>query len=454
MCKKHPSVHLSSIGNHQIISLLFKLDDQKAKEVNKNLFSVLTKIRTIKTQTLDNTKKIIDQTLQLSNKLITYLEDLENQFSNVYKSIKMCKDIDFQYVENFMNACDFNESLIFNDIETIIKSLTNFYNIDPCINVAQAIFCDESSNSQLFALDLENHISYPLSLKDKKGRTPRLNINAGFSQCNVDKQTSCIISNSYAYLIDIKKKYFSPLPSISISSVLCGLVCIDECIYAFQGNNNNYKQSCKLKLKTMRWENISSLAIQNNSLGFQLSGSILMQKVPQNFSRLSLRPPNLDIQQEFSQKTPILEFPQKHLRFLQSPPMQEPLNDGELSIDKQGTASIIRNNIVIASYFLDGIYHYNETSDSYANIFRLNIYQSNYVMENWIVSNNGNLYENTGPALTDFIAYPNSTIISRLSVYGSFPYKGYIYFMSSNNLLMRINCKEKKIETIQYNSKI
>lgn len=40
-----------------------------------------------------------------------------------------------------------------------------------------------------------------------------------------------------------------------------------------------------------------------------------------------------------------------------------------------------------------------------------------------------------------------------LSVYGSFAYKGYVYFIIDNNSLMRINYALKKIEALEYKIK-
>lgn len=403
MCKKHPAEHLMSKGNHEIMGLLYKPDDQEAKEIRDNFVDNLSKIRKIKNQTLDNTKKILEQTLKLSNELIAYLEDLENRFLTVYKNINSHKEIDIQDVEKFMNLSDCDENLIFDGMETIIKNLTSFYNIDPCIKIEKALFLDTSLNSQLSALNLITFISCPFNILDENEVKSSLNIQTGFSLCKTEKQTNCIISGSFACLIDMEKNHIKLLPNVPVSNGLCGLVCKDECIYAFLGNCNI--PSYKLKIITMEWENISNFPIQLN----------------------------------YRRNAPCFNYGRK-MNF-----------QNNLAI--QGTASITNNNIVIASSYLNGLYHYDEISNSYAKVLDLNANNYNYSMENWIVSGDGNIYENIGPLLSDFKSYQNFMTIGNLSVYGSFTFKGYIYFMENTNSLMRINCAQKKVEVVQYKTK-
>lgn len=95
----------------------------------------------------------------------------------------------------------------------------------------------------------------------------------------------------------------------------------------------------------------------------------------------------------------------------------------------------------------------NETSDSYTQAISLKESSSNYAMENWIVSSDGYLYEIIGPSLSDFKRYQSSIKMNDLSVYGSFAYKGYVYFIIDNNSLMRINYALKKIEALEYKIK-
>ncbi|OMJ67995.1 hypothetical protein SteCoe_34683 [Stentor coeruleus] len=370
MCKKHPTDHLISKGNHDVVGLLYKPDDQETKEINKIFFDNLLKIRKIKDQTLENTKKIIEHTLQLSSKLLGYLGELENLYLNMYKNIKSHKEIDIQDVENFKNLADFDESFIFKNTEVILENLISNYDIDPCANAEKALFFNILSSSKLFTLNLESFVSSPFDLLNEKEVEPSLNIDTEFSLCKVEKQKYCLISAPYAFLIDMKQNQIDLLPNISSSSKLCGLVYKDQYIYAF---GTNGQSSCKLKISTMSWINISSLPYQNN--------------VSYNYYNLGYAPP-------------------------------------QNNIGIQGTASFINNNIVIASSNLNGLYHYDENSNSYAKVIELNQNSYNYAMENWIVSSDGKLYENIGPLLSDFKNYKNFMAINLLSVYSSFLSKG------------------------------
>ncbi|OMJ67993.1 hypothetical protein SteCoe_34681 [Stentor coeruleus] len=432
MCKKHPSVHLMSKGNHQIIGFRYKPDNQEADKISKQFLSVLTKIRKIQTQTLDNTKKIIEQTLQLSDKLMKYLEVIENRFLKVYNSVKMRKSNDIQDVDDYINFAYLDESLILKSVDAVVECLTSFYDIDPCMSIAQVIFCNTSKNSQLSVLNLENLISYPLSLKDEKGSTQNLNINNGFPQCQVKKHTNCIINASNAYLIDMKRNIVESLPGITNLNTICGLVCKDDYIYVFQGINNN-QLSYKLKLGSAKWESFSYIPSKSSEM-------------------LNPKFPFCNTNSYYNENVFFCE--NKNICFGMPAQNNYIIN---------GTASIIRNNIVIGSYYMSGIYHYNEISNSYTQILTeisnsytqiLNLTANtyNYAMENWIVSRYG-LYENIGPALSDFKNYQCASGISNLSFYGSFPHKGCIYFMLNDNSLMRINCDQKKIEAVQFNFK-
>lgn len=150
MCKIHTSEHLVFKGNHEITELLCKPDDEESEEISRNFFDVLTKIRKIKAQTLENTKAIIEQAIQKINKLIGYLEQLENRFTNMYTKLLSYKEIIIQDVESFMNLANCDENYIFNDICTELNNLTNFYDIDLCTGAVQALFLDGSSGFELF----------------------------------------------------------------------------------------------------------------------------------------------------------------------------------------------------------------------------------------------------------------------------------------------------------------
>lgn len=121
MCKKHPSEHLMSKGNHQILGLLFKPEESESKIINENCACALSKIRAIKTQAIDNTKIIIEKLLEESGKLIKYLEDLEIRFSKLLKNNKNQNECDFQDFESFRNVIECDENCIFEDLEALKK---------------------------------------------------------------------------------------------------------------------------------------------------------------------------------------------------------------------------------------------------------------------------------------------------------------------------------------------
>lgn len=384
MCMKHPSEHLISKGNHQIVGLLYRPDSSEAKEICNKFPDVLSKIRKIKNQALEATKIIIEQTLNLSDKLIKDLEEIEYRFCKLFKNTKLNKEIDIQDAENFMNLAYYDGDYVFNDMETIKKDLTSFYDIDPLVSLNYVLYYTGTPSSQILALNLSNHTSSPLSLKDEKGSKQDLQINSGFYLCSIDKWTNCIISSQNAYIIDLKQNQFKPLPNISVSYGIYGLIYKDDIIYAF--GESSYQQSYKLKLSTMNWEIISGLPFYYN-------------------------------------------------------------------YGMQGTASLIKNDIVVAGYKTDGLYHYNDVTNTFTNVFNLSQNLNKYSMQNWILSSNNYIYENIGPSLSDFKGYANSINIGNLSVYGSFANKNYIYFISDSYSLMRINCAQKKIEVIQYKTK-
>ncbi|OMJ67994.1 hypothetical protein SteCoe_34682 [Stentor coeruleus] len=346
----------------------------------------------------------------------------------------MHKSNDIQDVDDFINFAYRDENLMLDNVDTVVKCLTSFYDIDPCKSIAQVIFCNISKNSQLSVLNLENLISYPLSLKDETESTQNLNINNGFPQCQVKKYTNCIINASNAYLIDMKRNIVESLPGITNLNTICGLVCKDDYIYVFQGINNN-QSSYKLKLGSANWESFSYIPLQYAEMQpDQMMGS----------RKSGYRMSNRRASHRGISNRGIYEYNQN----VYNGPGYSSQNNYLIN----GTASIIRNNIVIGSYYMSGIYHYNEISNSYTQILNLTANTYNYAMENWIISSNG-LYENTGPALSDFKNYQYISNISILSFYGSFPHKGCIYFMLNDNSLMRINCDQKKIEAVEYSFK-
>ncbi|OMJ66308.1 hypothetical protein SteCoe_36880 [Stentor coeruleus] len=394
MCMKHPSEHLVLKSNHQIVGLLYRPDPEEAKEICKKFPDVLSKIRKIKSQALESAKMIIEQTLNLSNKLIKNIEEIENRFCKMFKNIKSNREIDIQDNENFINLADGDVDHMLSDLEIIKKDLMSFYDIDPFIGLNYVLYCTDSPGPQLLAINLSNHTQTPLSLKNKKDAEMNLNIekdkqmslqiSSGFYLCSVNKFTNCIINSQCAYIIDLKQNSFRLIPNISMQNGICGLAYKDDTIYAF--GHYNYQNSYKIKLSTMKLENISSPPFYNN-------------------------------------------------------------------YGMQGTSSLFNDNIVVASISSDGLYHYNDTQYNYTNIFNISVGNYKYPMQNWILSSDNQLYENTGTSLNDFKSYANSISIGNLSVYGSFPYKGYIYFISESYSLMRINCAQKKIEIIQYKNK-
>lgn len=99
-------------------------------------------------------------------------------------------------------------------------------------------------------------------MKDERGYKPHLNINSGFNLCKVDNHTNYIISASYAYLIDLKKNIVKSMPRITLLHELCSLVYKDKYIYAFQEKKN--QPSYRIKMNTMKWQNISNMPIHNN----------------------------------------------------------------------------------------------------------------------------------------------------------------------------------------------
>lgn len=381
MCKKHPSEHLMSKGNHQIVGLLFKPEESESKIINENCACALSKIKAIKTQTIDNTKTIIEKLLEESGKLIKYLEDLEIRFSKLLKNNKNESECDFQDFECFKNVIECDENCLFEDLETLKKNLTEYYNIDPSLGSDTIIYAKSSSGNQLCTLNLNNHISNTLTLKNDDDTPSNLIIGSGFLGCKIDKFNKCVNSGHYTYIIDTKLNKVKTLANINFSYGFCGMICKDENVFLFGGNSS--QPSYKLNLNTLKWENISN------------------------------------------------------------PPMQS-------NYGVQGTSSIIKNNIVLTSKSLDGLYHYNHVSNSYSKVFSLQMNQFNYVMQNWIASSNGCIYENVGNTLGDFKSYSNNVPISTLVVYSSFPARGHVYFISNNNELMRINCSLKKIEVIPF----
>ncbi|OMJ84010.1 hypothetical protein SteCoe_14932 [Stentor coeruleus] len=381
MCKKHPSEHLMSKGNHQIVGLLFKPEDSELNTIIDNFACVISKIRSIKTQTIDNTKIIVEKLLNESENLMKYLEDLEVRFSKLLKNIKSESECDFQDFECFKNVYDCDEKCVFEDLEALKKGLTEYYNIDPSLGSDIIIYSQGSSKNNTRILNLNSRISNPLLLKNENDTPSDLMINSGFIECKIDKFTKCIVNGANTYMIDIKSNKIKVLPNINYSYGFCGMICKDENAFLFGGSNN--QASYKLNLNTLKWESISN------------------------------------------------------------PPSQ-------YHYDVQGAASIIKNNIVLTSKSLDGLYHYNHVSNSYSKVFSLQMNQFNYVMQNWIVSSNECIYENVGNTLGDFKSYPNTLPISTLAVYCSFPARGHIYFINSSNELMRINCTLKKIEVISF----
>lgn len=74
MCTSHPSVHLLEKGNHQIISLLFKPNQEDADDLNYFLALALIKIKSIMDESLKVTQKIIQKTIEANDKFIKYFE--------------------------------------------------------------------------------------------------------------------------------------------------------------------------------------------------------------------------------------------------------------------------------------------------------------------------------------------------------------------------------------------
>lgn len=70
-----------------------------------------------------------------------------------------------------------------------------------------------------------------------------------------------------------------------------------------------------------------------------------------------------------------------------------------------GTASLLKNEIVLTGLNIDGLYHFDIQLNSYRKVLNLQANYYKYVMKNWILSNEGKFYENSGKSLTDFKSY-------------------------------------------------
>ena len=119
------------------------------------------------------------------------------------------------------------------------------------------------------------------------------------------------------------------------------------------------------------------------------------------------------------------------------------------------SASLSFCKILVASYSLPCIYLYNENTCTYREELQLQPNSFKYIFENWVLAQDNKLYEITKSSGTrNYFLHPNTIWKgSSLLLSGFFKRKAYIYFITSNQELMRINKKQKKIELVKFVSK-
>ena len=115
------------------------------------------------------------------------------------------------------------------------------------------------------------------------------------------------------------------------------------------------------------------------------------------------------------------------------------------------SASIISDIIHVAGFHLNNILKYNENSDSFTYDFLKNFTSHKYIFKNWIITDNGTLYEYS--CENKWIAHQNQIPTSdNLRVFTSFRKNKFIYFVFQSNGLYRIDTQLKKIEKVVSNT--
>lgn len=277
MCTKHPSEHLLSKGDHQIIGLFFKPSYHDLKIITDNFTCVSYKIMKFKDETLATAQKIIDKTLESSQKLLKKLENLEKKFNKLIKRSYALSEIEIQDFECFKSIVENKEYYEFYDLEKFYKSLTMLFDIDLFSQSSNFIFSPFSSNYNLLSLNLETFTANPLTLKSSNDSDLSLEKQLALHLCPIENQNFCLINQANIYLIDLKKKSSQILTSINISKDYSGLIYQDRIIYIF-GANSNY-HSYTINFNTMNLSFITSPPKQNIYEQFSGTSSIIYSKI-------------------------------------------------------------------------------------------------------------------------------------------------------------------------------
>ena len=111
------------------------------------------------------------------------------------------------------------------------------------------------------------------------------------------------------------------------------------------------------------------------------------------------------------------------------------------------TAAVLNNDIILSGYAMGCCYSYNDST--YTNILNLPASAYKLVCEGWIYTNSI-LYENEDQSLSKWTTHNAIEWNYYMWTYCAFKKNQYIYFIDKSNLLIRIDTKLKKVESIGF----
>ncbi|OMJ66309.1 hypothetical protein SteCoe_32687 [Stentor coeruleus] len=418
MCTVHPSVHLLVKGNHQITGLLFRPNKNDIIDIMQNFNFASSKIKSLIDQTLKSTEKIIKKTLQASKKLIRYLENVEFRFQNLFKKSLAYDEINIEDFELLKTIAHEDVKNKFESQENIIEQLKRIYDIDLSANSSFLVFHGNQINTlQVLDLKTESILNLSLNLVRNFPANNSLNLSPTIHQnnacflnpystiCYTENDTCCLCCNNSIYIIDLKENKCNILATQVLNIFIIGSVFKEDVVYFFLPNSNSCSYALDLKKKS-----ISTIS------------SILPVQKMQSLGRFSVDPfhnnyPNIQIS----------NIPQVN-----------------------GSACLIKNEIVLTGMSIDGLYNYNNKQNTYNKVTSLegNLYK--YIFKDWLIVNEGKLYENSGKSLSDFKCYFNNLTVNFPLISSYRVFRGFIYFIDGQLKLLRINPALKKLEIISY----
>ena len=112
------------------------------------------------------------------------------------------------------------------------------------------------------------------------------------------------------------------------------------------------------------------------------------------------------------------------------------------------TGSVIYGKIYTTGYQMSNVLVYSPESKSYSSFFKLDPNSYKYLLENWIVSTGGGLWEFSNGSFSKYQSPSHS--FDNLTIFSSFRRGNFIYFLPNNLQLLRINTKTKSLESVNF----